>query len=233
MIAGLNRTLAEVIRKAISGELQDVHIALPGQVVRWDATKNLADVQVMVKHPLWDDDNNRTYEDLGVLLGVPVIFPRGGGYVMTWPLVAGDSGQLVFHSTPIGEWRTSGQSSSPADASRHSIGWPTFTPGLFPDTNPPNAGDATERAAGIVIGRDGQPEQILIQPGLISAGQPSAGALPLPTLADFATLYNAMSVLVASLSTAVSMANVSAAGGVAKGTLTGYTPAYTTLFKAK
>lgn len=161
-MAGLPRTLPEVLRKAIAGKLQDVHVALPGQVVRWDAEANLADVQVMVEHPVYDDDGEREYEDIGVLIGVPVAWPRAGGHLLTLPMAAGDSGLLVFCSTPIGEWRETGQRSQPEDARRHSIGWPIFYPGAFPDVSPPAAGDVAARQAGLVLGKDGDVNQLRI-----------------------------------------------------------------------
>ncbi len=152
-MAGIPRTLPEIIRKAVSGALSDVHIALPGKVVSWDPTKNLADVQVMVQHAVYDDDNVRTYEDIGTLAGVPVMWPRAGGFVMSLPMTAGDTGLLVFCSAGIGEWRSSNQSSQPADASRHDIGWPVFVPGLFADVKLWSAGDPHGSKA--IWGKDG------------------------------------------------------------------------------
>lgn len=226
-MAGLPRTLPELVKKAINGALQDVHVALPGQVSAWNAATNLADVQVMVQHPVWDDDNGRTYEDLGTLVGVPVMWPRAGGYVLTMPLSAGDTGLLVFTSTPIGEWRTSNQSSQPADASRHSIGWPVFVPGLFADTAPPSPIDVAARTAGVVFGQDGGAGQILVQGSIVKVG---AGGDFLPTKADYTALLAALNTFASGLNagtlTAQASALVTALGGVAA-------PAYTTVLKAK
>lgn len=171
-MSGLPRTMPELVKKAIAGALQDVHVALPGQVVSWDPILNLADVQVMIQHPVYDDDNDRVYEDIGTLVEVPVVWPRAGGCVITMPLASGDSGLLVFCSSPIGEWRMSGQSSQPADASRQSIGWPVFLPGLFPDIKPlsPNPLDIAARAAKMCLGVDGSPVQIRISPSGIELG---------------------------------------------------------------
>lgn len=180
-MAGIPRTLPELVKKAIAGAMQDVHVALPGTVQRWDATANLADVQVAVKHPLFDDDNGRTFEDMGVLLGVPVMWPRAGGFILTMPLTAGDSGLLIFNSTAIGEWRSSGQTSSPTDASRHSVGWPVFVPGLFPDLSPPAVGDLTPRGAGVVLGKDGANAQLRIDGTHVDVG---AGATDFVALAS-------------------------------------------------
>lgn len=176
MPSGLVRSLPEIVRRAVQARIADCHVALPGKVVRYDATTNLADVEVMVKHPLFDGDGRALDgEDLGVLVGVPVKWPRAGGFYMSFPLAADDEGELVFHSTPIGEWRTSGQKGDPDDASRHSLGWPTFRADLFNDSRA--LPDVSARGAGIVIGKEGSDEQIRIQSGLVQVGASAAVAL--------------------------------------------------------
>lgn len=161
-MAGIPRTLPEVLRRAIEGALADCHVAVPGQVKAYSALTNLADVAVQVQHSVWDDDNNRSYEDVGTLPGVPVMWPRAGGQLLTMPLAVGDTGLLIFNSDAIGEWRATNQSSQPADSSRMSVGWPVFIPGLFADMNQFAAGDAVARAAGLLMGVDGGTQQILI-----------------------------------------------------------------------
>lgn len=177
---------------------------------------------------MYDDDNARSYEDMGVLIGVPVMFPRAGGYLVTLPLAAGDTGLLVFNSTAIGEWRMSGQTSKPADGQRLSIGWPVFVPGLFPDTAPPSPTDLAARTAGMVIGKDGGAEQIQIAPGVVQIG--ATGAAPLPTKADYTALLAALTTFATGLTVGTLVAQ-SAALVTALGA--GAAPTYTTILKAK
>jgi hypothetical protein len=165
---GETRAPLEVMRKTIAGVLQDVHVALPGQVVSFNQSTGLADVQVMVTHPVWDDDNELTYEDIGVLPGVPVAWPRGGGFIATFPIAVGDTGLLVFCSTPTGEFRATGQRSNPADASRHDIGWPVFIPGFSADVKAPAA--SCYQAGAMVIGSETGAGQVIIKAGEIDIG---------------------------------------------------------------
>lgn len=161
-MSGLPRTLPEVIKRALESALADCHVAVPGKVLKYDATTNLADVDVQVQHSVWDDDNGRAYEDAGTLPGVPVMWPRASGFSLTMPIAAGDTGLLIFNSDAIGEWRSTGQKSQPADSSRLSVSWPVFVPGLYADANQFAAGDATARAAGILLGKDGAEQQLRI-----------------------------------------------------------------------
>lgn len=172
-MSGIPRTLPEVIRRAIESALADVHVAVPGKVLAYSAATNLADIDVLVQHSVWDDDNGRAYEDAGTLPGVPVQWPRAGGYLLTLPLAAGDTGLLVFNSEAIGEWRSTGQKSKPADSSRMTVGWPVFIPGVFADVSPAAAGDATARGAGVVLGKDGAEQQIRIDGAAIKLGASS------------------------------------------------------------
>lgn len=162
MAVDIPRTLPEIIRRHVEAALADCHVAIPGKVVAYYPETNLADVDVQVQHSVWDDDNGRTYEDAGTLAGVPVAFPRAGGFIFTLPIQTGDTGLLVFNSDAIGEWRTSNQKSEPVDATRMNYGWPVFFPGLCADSNPPAAGDVTQRTGGLVLGVDGGAQQIQI-----------------------------------------------------------------------
>jgi hypothetical protein len=129
-----------------------------------------ADVKLDLDMSVWDDDGGREYEEVPILADIPVVFPRGGGYVVTFPLAVDDQVQVFFSEASLGEWRTTGQHSQPSDARRHSVGWPWCVPGLYPDTKPLAAGDQTAREAGMVIGRDGQTEQVRVKTGVIEIG---------------------------------------------------------------
>jgi hypothetical protein len=195
-MAGLPRTLPEVIRRAIDGALNDVHVAIPGKVLAYNATTNLADVEVQVQHSIWDDDSGRRYEDAGTLPGVPVQWPRAGGYLLTLPLAAGDTGLLVFNSDPIGEWRSTNQKSQPDDASRLSVSWPVFVPGVFADTNQFSAADLAARQAGVVLGKDGAEQQIRIDATGIKLGASSLEHV-MTAEATALMIYNALVALMA------------------------------------
>lgn len=181
-MAGIPRSLPELLKRAIAGKLSMVHVALPGQVVAYDATKNLADVQVMVQQSVWDDDNGRTYEDVGTLAGVPVVWPRAGGFKMTLPMAVGDTGLLVFCSDSTGEWRLTGQSSQPQDAERLGIGWPVFIPGFTPDIKKVSASDPASTKA--IWGSDGGNGQIRATASTLEFGPNPTSPIALATPLD-------------------------------------------------
>jgi hypothetical protein len=104
---------AEVLQTAIDSALLDVHTSMPGQVtyVYNDAPElgQLVDVRPCLRHALATDadpDAAVPYveESLPILQRVPVAYPQGGGFSITWPLHVGDFVLLIFSERSIRHW---------------------------------------------------------------------------------------------------------------------------------
>ena len=165
----LDISLVQVLDAHYNGQIQDVHVAIPGTIVAWDSTKQTATVQPMVRKPLTSADNVLVYETPPQIPNVPVMCMRGGGYFISVPLNEGDGVLLVFSEQSYSEWRSTGQISSPKDVRRHGTGYPYAIPGIAPDSG----ALASVSSDKLVIGRDGQAELITI-----GAGQLDIGASP-------------------------------------------------------
>jgi hypothetical protein len=148
---------ADVLRRTIDAALLDVHTALPGRVRSYDAATQTADVTLGARRvvPATDEDTTEdTAEDLPVLVSVPVVWPRGGGYRLHAPLTAGDGVLVIFPESSIDRWLDSGDAADPALPTRHGIDGAIAIPGLG------FRGGRISSAPtdGIVIGRDGGPD---------------------------------------------------------------------------
>ena len=64
------------------------------------------------------------------LVDVPVAFPRGGGYAVTFPLNAGDEGIVIFSERCIDGWWQSGRASEPMDYRQHDLSDGMFYPSI-------------------------------------------------------------------------------------------------------
>jgi hypothetical protein len=129
---------AEIIRRALESRISDVWTCLPGRVESYDSATQTADVLPTVRRPVpqADEEEPPIHEDLPVLPNVPVLFPRGGGYAITWPLQPGDHVLLVIATLSPQAWRTSGQPSDPGDLRLHHLGSAMAIPCLAPATTP-------------------------------------------------------------------------------------------------
>lgn len=142
-----------VLQKLLADDRADLHVALPGTVQSYDPAKQVADVKPTLKRVTRDQDDGRLVDTLPVVPAVPVCFPRGGTYFVTWPLAAGDSGLLVFCERDLSPWRATGQDSDPLDEGLHTLAGAVFLPGL--ETA---ARALSSRPDHLVLGKEGGPE---------------------------------------------------------------------------
>lgn len=183
-MAGTDPTLYESIQAGVGSAIDDIFVARPGKVTAYDALTNTAVVKPMVKRALYAvDDDTRTYEELPEIPFVSVIWPRAGDYVVTLPMQVGDSVLLVFCDVALAEWRADGALAEPADARRHSLGWPVAVPGFFPDSAPmsSDALDLAARIAGMIIGQHGGANRIEISSTGIKIGGDATDFVALAT----------------------------------------------------
>ena len=93
---------------AMRGWQQEVWTALPGIVEAFDAGKETLTIRPAVLIPLTGTDGSVELVQMPLLLDVPVIFPSGGGFTLTFPIVKGDEVLVIFASRCIDAWWASG-----------------------------------------------------------------------------------------------------------------------------
>jgi hypothetical protein len=89
--------------------LLGIHVAMPGRIQSYDATRQVADIVLQLKHTHPDPEGTGEYlhEDYPVLPAVPVLWPRMGKWFMAASVEPGDAVQVLFNSSAIGMWRRS------------------------------------------------------------------------------------------------------------------------------
>jgi hypothetical protein len=145
-------TGAELMRRVLDSRLLDVHTAMPGKVLAWYPTTQTVDVQPQVKHVIEADDGDvSSAESYPRLRGIPVAFPRFGGYMVASPLSVGDFVTVLFHEWSLDRFLSQGLEAHPVDAARHGWAGAVAVPcGPFPQSAP-----ITETLDGLVVGKDG------------------------------------------------------------------------------
>lgn len=110
-------SLGVAISTVVEGWLKDTHTCLPGIVVSFDGATQTAKVQPAIK---------RIFADVGPVnlpecVDVPVQFPSGGKFVLTFPVAAGDECLLVFSERAIDFWWDKGGVQLPAEYRMHDL----------------------------------------------------------------------------------------------------------------
>ncbi|EIL3224593.1 TPA: Gp138 family membrane-puncturing spike protein [Escherichia coli] len=108
----------EAHRHAIFGSLR---VALPGIIQSFDPGTVTCTVQPAIYGQRLGDDGALVSEEIPILPDVPVVFPRGGGCTLTFPVKAGDECLLVFSDRCIDFWWQSGGVQEPVDPRQHDL----------------------------------------------------------------------------------------------------------------
>jgi hypothetical protein len=148
----------------------DVHTSIPGRVEKYDVDAKTVDVKPMLRRVLRRADGSRVAEALPVIPSVPVRFPSAGGFYITFPIKAGDTGLIDLSETAIDRWRATGEDVDPADERRHGLSGATFEPGLRTIANPIADASATDMR----LGKDGAHRIDIRDDGTIAVGAPNS-----------------------------------------------------------
>jgi hypothetical protein len=132
----------ELLSRAIGSSLSDVYTTELGEIQKYDPATRTADVRVIVQRAVPTEEGGVVYEELPILPGIPVAFPRGGGTRMSWPLQKGDVALCSVLKSSISSWRETGQvPCKPVDTRGHHPAHAVYHAGasLVPDaTSEPN-----------------------------------------------------------------------------------------------
>ena len=90
-------------------EWKPIFTSYPGKIISFDPVKQLA--QVEIAREQYHNSLNALYEpyDFPILQDVPVQFPSGGGFVLTFPATAGDNCLLIFCDKGYSHWLYEGK----------------------------------------------------------------------------------------------------------------------------
>jgi len=101
----------------MEARLKNLHTCLPGIIVAFDAAKQTAQVQPAIKRVFTE----KGPVNLPVCVDVPVVFPAGGLFAMTFPVTSGDECILWFSERCIDLWHTFGSTQAPAEYRLHDL----------------------------------------------------------------------------------------------------------------
>lgn len=167
----------EALRAAMDGRLAEVWTALPGIVQSFDPDAMTVTVQPSVKGTITAPDGATSRVPLPLLVDVPVVFPSGGGFTLTFPVREGDECLAVLASRCIDAWWQSGGVQEPLEPRMHNLSdafafvGPFSQPRTLPDVSTEDVELRTD---------DGQ-AHVAIKPDLtIEARNPAASMILTP-----------------------------------------------------
>jgi hypothetical protein len=161
---------------------ETVHI-LPGIVQKYYPTTQSVDVQLATTDPLVSiTDGSVTYDIPALVPQAKVLFPGGGGFTISWPLLPGDHVTCLFFDLYVEDYRQTGQQSNPTLIGKHAGYTCVVLPGSCADASIAKSAPTTA----MVVGVDNDPAQIVLAPGSIKLGATAADFVALASKVDAA-----------------------------------------------
>lgn len=106
---------------AIEAALAQTWTATPGIVVSVDLAAQTLTVQPAIQGETMLPNGKAQRVNMPLLVDVPIVWPRAGGFAMTFPIAAGDEVLVVFGSRAIDSWWQSGGIGPQAEARMHDL----------------------------------------------------------------------------------------------------------------
>ncbi|MBC8950264.1 Gp138 family membrane-puncturing spike protein [Xenorhabdus sp. TS4] len=107
-----------LMQSAISSGL---YVALPCIIQSFNADAVTVTAQPSIRWAVTNSDGITESVVLPLLVDVPVIFPRGGGVTLTFPIKSGDECLVIFADRCIDYWWQSGGVQEPVDPRQHNL----------------------------------------------------------------------------------------------------------------
>ena len=146
--------LLSVITRAISQGKADMHTGMPAKVESYDAATQKVSVQPVIKGRYEDGE---TFDE-PIIPDVPLCYPSGAGYMITWPLEKGDYVMLVFAERSIDEWLDQGGDGKEAQSLRRfDAADAVAIPGIRPFAEPLEG-----TGENLIVGEQGSPGHQLV-----------------------------------------------------------------------
>lgn len=108
----------ELIKATIASELGRLHTAFVAEIVSYNASTGLADIQPSVH--LVNRDTGET-QPRAIIPNVPVMFPQGNGVGIRWEPQPSDKCFCIVNERSIDRWIDSGACEDPQTTRRHDI----------------------------------------------------------------------------------------------------------------
>lgn len=98
-----------------------IRVAMPGIIQEFDPATQTATVQLAIREKVINSSGESSMMEIPMLLDVPIVFPKAGGFSVTFPVKKGDECLVVFGDMCIDAWWQSGGVQNQVETRRHDL----------------------------------------------------------------------------------------------------------------
>lgn len=99
----------------------NLRVAMPGIIQSFDTNTQTVSVKLAIRERLKSSDLTREWVDIPILVDVPIVIPRSGGYAITMPISKGDECLVIFADMCIDAWFSNGGIQNQIERRRHDL----------------------------------------------------------------------------------------------------------------
>lgn len=111
----------ESLRLALEEAQSHIWTAMPGIVQGVNLSAQTLSVQPAIQGSVTGPDGSTQTVNLPLLVDVPIVWPRAGGFALTFPIAPGDEVLVVFGARCIDSWWQSGGIGAQAEVRMHDL----------------------------------------------------------------------------------------------------------------
>ncbi|WP_163855831.1 Gp138 family membrane-puncturing spike protein [Paenibacillus elgii] len=111
----------EFYRRMLENFASNLRVAAPGIIQEFDPVTQTVNVQIAIREKIIDSDMLQHWVEIPLLLDVPIVIPRAGGFALTLPVKPGDECLVIFADSCIDAWFSSGGVQNQIERRRHDL----------------------------------------------------------------------------------------------------------------
>lgn len=132
------------MRQVLLGHQSEIWTAIPGYINTVNLSNMTCTVQPTVIVNVADPNGNAIPTKLPLLLDVPIVFPCGGGFMVSFPVAVNDEVLVIFASRCIDGWWQSGGAQKESEFRFHDLSDGFAIPGPRSVPNVPTSISSTD-----------------------------------------------------------------------------------------
>lgn len=146
-------TMAELLEISVKKGLIHAHMSMPAEVTTVYLDKNMVDVKPKTKIPIRNQEGEIDGISIAIIRSVPIQYPGGGGFRLTFPVAVGDPCWLIFGDYSLDTWKSAGVEGKVEDIRYHHLTDAVAIFGIRPFDFA-----VTSPADGMTMGKEGGPQ---------------------------------------------------------------------------
>ena len=111
----------QVYEKLIQEAMFRTRCAIPCIIQSYDASNNTVECQPAIREKVVAEDRSVSYQQIPLLINVPVVFPGGSAFELKFPIQRGDECLVVFSDLSIDNFWLHGNLQNPVELRRHDL----------------------------------------------------------------------------------------------------------------